>query len=105
MPGPNAGADRYFVVGETVHLRSRVSKPGGRTPIDPATVELTLLALEGVQTLTDPIAFIREREGEFTLGLATEDLVPGTYTVAVRHADGPQRVTVATDRFVLRAAA
>lgn len=93
---------RSFLVGETVHLRSRVSRPGTRTPTDPAEVALTSLTLDGVETLQAPVPFTREREGEYVLTLTTEDLVPGTYGVVIRHADGPAKVSLATDRFVLR---
>lgn len=95
---------RYFIVGETVHLRSRISEPGGRKPVDPDTVALTFLGLEGgASVLTEPLPLTREVEGEWVLAIPTVDLAPGVYTLAVTHADGPSKVTVATDQFVLRA--
>lgn len=100
MP-PKGSSDRYFTVGETVHLRSRVSLPGTRTPTDPASVALTTLRREGVDVLTGPMAFIRNAEGDFSLSLPTLDLTPGTYDLVVTHSDGPEKVTLVTDRFVL----
>jgi hypothetical protein len=98
MPTP----DRSFLVGETVHLRSRVSLPGTRTPTDPASVTLTSLRRDGVETLVEPTPFTRVREGEYVLTLTTGLLPSGTYDVVVTHADGPAKVSLATDRFVLR---
>lgn len=103
MP-PRGGADRHFNVGETVHFRSRVAEPGTRTPTDPATVALTSLRLDDVEVLPAPREFVRQQQGEFTLALPTADLAPGTYHVSVTHSDGPERVTIVTDRFVLQAA-
>ena len=102
MP-PRSGALRTFLVGETVHLHSRVSLPGTRTPTDPTEVALVSLTLGGVETLTGPVPFTREREGEYALTLLTEGRAPGTYHLVVRHADGPERVTLVEDEFVLRA--
>ena len=102
MAMPVSGATRTFLVGETVHLRSRVSLPGTRTPTDPAEVALSSLTLDGVETLADPLPFTREREGEYALTLPTLGMAGGTYRLVVRHTDGPQRVALATDEFVLR---
>ena len=101
MP-PRSGALRTFLVGETVHLRSRVSLPGTRTPTDPALVELASLTLDGVETLVAPTPFVREKEGEYVLTLLTDTLAPGTYGLVVRHSDGPEKVTLTSDEFVLR---
>ena len=102
MSQSGTGAPRFFTQGETIHLRSRVSIPGTRTPIDPSTVALTSMVRNKVQVLEEPLEFTREGVGEFTLSLPTSGLAAGTYEIVVTHADGPDRVTLATDRFVLR---
>lgn len=94
-------APRYFNVGETIHLTSRVALPGSRTPVDPDVVVLSSLRREGVETLDGPVAFSKIATGEYALTLATADLVPGSYTLAVTHATGTSRVTISTDQFVL----
>lgn len=94
---------RAFLVGETVHLTTRVSLPGTKTPTDPATVELASLALNGIETLDAPVPFVRLGEGDYALDLQTTLLAPGTYAIVIRHADGVDKVALTTDQFVLTA--
>lgn len=98
----SSGGDRAFLIGETVHLRSRVSLPGTRTPTDPAVVELASLRLAGAETLSAPVPFVRQNQGEYTLDLQTHLLVAGPYDLTVRHSNGPDQVTLADDSFVLQ---
>lgn len=92
---------RSFLLGETVHLTTRVSLPGTKTPTDPATVELASLTLDGVETLDAPISFTRLGEGDYALDLQTDSLTPGTYGIVIRHADGVEKVALTSDQFVL----
>lgn len=97
-------APRAFVIGDTVHFRSRVSLPGTSTPTDPALVVLSTLSLAGTSVLVAPLPFTRELEGEYVLSLPTDNLVVGVYDVSVTHSSGPSMVTVVTDQFVLQTA-
>lgn len=101
MPPPRTGAPRSFTVGETIHFRSRISIAGTKTPTDPALVRLTSLKHDGTEVLVSALDFSREAQGEYVLTLQTDALSPGTYEVVVVHSDGPEKVTLATDRFVL----
>lgn len=103
MPSSTTGVDRYFLVGSTIHLRCRVSLPGTRTPTDPATVAVVKLKVGAVEiTLSNPV-FTRIEEGEYRLSIPTTTLAAGTYQVTVRLEDGPSKVLLLTDQFVLRA--
>ena len=95
---------RNFKVGETVHMLSRVSLPGTKTPVSPASVALTSLTREDGEavSVTLPMEFTEEREGELTLVLPTVDLVPATYLLTITHQSGPGRVALVTDAFVLQ---
>lgn len=99
---PTSSTTRSFVVGETVHLRTRVSKPGTREPTDPASVVLTSLK-RGSDVLTPATTgFTRVGQGDFLLVLPTAGLIPGEYVVVITVADGPNRISILTDRFALR---
>ena len=96
--------EKSFLVGETVHLRSRVAEPGTKKPVDPASVTLTSWRKGTEEILNSPIAFSREGQGEYALTLETVGMEPGTYHVTVMHSDGPERIAAATDTFVLQSA-
>jgi hypothetical protein len=102
----SSGADRFYLVGETVHLHVKVSKPGTRTPDDPATVALTTLKL-GTESMLEGVpttAFTRNAQGDYTLTIPTAGFPPGTYSLAVRLANGAEAVVLLTDSFVVKAA-
>lgn len=97
----NQTGDRTFKVGETIHLRTRISVAGTRTPTD-ATVTLTRLMLGAVPVTVTPTAFTRINEGDYQLVLHTDSLVPGAYDVVITISGGPDLVAIVTDRFALR---
>lgn len=93
-----------FLVGETVHLRARVSKAGTKTPYSPQTVRLTSLSLDGAPVVLPAVVdFTRLVEGEFLLILDTSTLAPGVYSVVVTLSDGPTAVRLLRGSFVLDA--
>lgn len=95
---------RSFVVGETVHLWARVSRPGSKQPYSPDIVRLTGLSRNGVAViLPDTVDFATEKTGEFHLVLHTADLAVGTYHIVVLLSDGPDAVRIMEDDFVLSA--
>lgn len=101
--------NRYFYVGETVYVRAKVSRPGTKVPIDPdAVVLVTLLRAGATVPETVPGSFGRLAEGDYSLGIATDDLIAGTYAITVRvvgpDSDSPIKVVLVKDRFVLKAA-
>lgn len=97
-------APRSFYIGETVHLRVRVSEPGTRKPTDAGAVSITSLKRGAtVVTPADP-TFDRVREGDYALTLPTAGLAAGTYDIQVTVSDGPAAVVIIPDRFVLKAA-
>jgi hypothetical protein len=96
-----SGGDRYFVQGSTVHLRVRVSEPGTRTPAD-ATVVLTSLKTGGTAVTPATTAFTRVNQGDYLLVLPTAPLAPGAYDVRITVSDGPAKVSIITDRFVVK---
>lgn len=98
-----ASGDRYFLIGETVHLRARVSLPGTRTPTT-ATVTLASLKRDGTVITPATTAFTEVHEGDYTYVLATVGFTAGTYDVLVRVASGTSKVMLLSDKFVLRAA-
>ena len=79
-----------------------MSLPNTKRPVDPDTVALTSVKWGTTEILDDPVDFVRDGEGQYSLALATVDLDPGTYTLTVTHADGPQKVTIVTNSFVLQ---
>ena len=93
--------DRFFLRGSTVHMRVRVSEPGTKRPAD-ATVALTSLKRGAVVVPVDNPTFSRINQGDHLLVLPTADLTPSTYEVVVTVSDGPSKVTVLTDRFVVK---
>ncbi len=105
---PNQG-DRFFKVGETVYVRAKVSLPGTKTPVDPDSVVLATLQRVGdTEPVEVPSTFGRLAEGDYSLGIATDELVPGTYNLTVRvqgpDDDVPVRVVLPEDRFILKPA-
>lgn len=96
--------EKSFLVGETVHLRSRVADPGTKRPVDPDAVLLTSWRKGTEEILDAPVEFSREAKGEYALTLETVGMDPGTYHITVVHSDGPQRIAAATDTFVLQSA-
>lgn len=95
--------NRAYIVGETVLLRTRVSQPGTKIPVDPDTVKLTSLTLTGQETLAEPVTFTREGIGDYALSIQTAGLTPGVYDLVVTYTDGVQ-VTIDRDTFVLQEA-
>lgn len=93
--------ERSYVVGETIEVRTRLAKPGTKLPVD-ANVAITKLQRVGGSAVEPIPAFIREAEGDYATVLATEGWVPGTYDLVVRVDDGPEKVVLVADRFVLR---
>lgn len=105
---PNQG-DRFFVVGETVYVRAKVSLPGTKTPVDPDSIVLATLQRVGDDDpLVVPSTFGRLAEGDYSIGIATDDFEPGTYNLTVRvqgpDSDTPVRVVLPQDRFILKSA-
>jgi len=97
-----ADATLDFLVGETVHLRARVSKAGSRVPYSPQTVRLTSLRLAGADVALPAIVdFTKVAEGDFTLVIDSSPLAPGTYDVVVTLSDGPNAVRLLRGTFVL----
>lgn len=95
-------ADLNFLVGETVHLRVRVSKAGTKTPYSPGVVRLTSLALDGAPVALPPtVDFTRTVEGEFLLILDTSVLLPGVYSAVITLTDGATAVRLLRGSFVL----
>jgi hypothetical protein len=104
MSNVNVDLARSFIVGETVHLEVRVSKPGTKTPTDPTTVQLASLK-KGSQAITvSSPDFTRVAEGDFTYTIHTATLQPGTYNLVVRVASGTDEVVLVPDAFVLNPA-
>lgn len=95
---------RQFVVGETVHIGIRVSKPGTKTPVDPASVELHTLKRDGGAQTFGNSSFTKVAEGDYTYVIHTTDLQPGAYTLSVMVADGADAVVLVADQFVLNPA-
>lgn len=96
-----ASNDRYFIKPSTVHLRARISEPGSRQPTD-ATVVLTALRLGATPVTVATTAFTRLALGDYTLSIPTADLAAGAYDVVVTVSDGPDKISVLTDRFVVQ---
>lgn len=94
-------ADRYFIKPATAKLRVQVSEPGTKTPAD-ATVTLTSLRTGGASATVATTVFTRQAKGDYVLIVPTADLLAGTYDVLVTVADGPEKVAVVTDRFVVQ---
>lgn len=97
----NAGS-RFFLVGETPHLRVRVSQPGTKKPLDAGSVVLTTLRTGTTVVAVTTTAFTREAEGDYLLVLPTAGLAPGEYDLVITVSDGPTKVSILTDRFALR---
>lgn len=97
-----ASPPRSFVIGETVVLSTRISSPGTKKPVDPATVTLSLLSRAGTPVTVSPTGFTRLGTGDYSFSLQTDGLAAGTYDVTVTVADGPSSVVILTDRFVLQ---
>lgn len=100
----NSGADRFYLVGETIHLHVKASLPGTKTPADPATVALSSLKL-GADSVLEALAtttFTRLAQGDYTLTIPTAGFAPGTYTMAVTLANGIDAVVILTDTFVVK---
>ena len=100
----SSGADRFYLVGETVHLHVKVSKPGTKTPDDPATVSLSALKLGTTPVPVAVTDFTRNAQGDYGLTIPTAGFTPGTYSLSVTLADGSDRVVILTDTFVVKAA-
>ena len=98
-------ADRIFTVGETVHLRVKVSRAGTKTPTTPTDgVVLRRWSHDGVAlTLPDPATFTPITEGLYELVLQSDALAPGTYSWLAAASSGPTAVSQAEDTFVLAA--
>lgn len=102
---PVSRPERSYLVGETVHLHVKVSKPGTKTPTDPNSVRLSSLNLagesmmEGVPTLT----FTRINLGDYTLVIPTVGFPLGTYDLTVTIESGPSAVVILGDRYVVQA--
>ena len=96
-------ADRIFTVGETVHLRVRVSRAGTKTPATPTQgVTLRRFSRDGVAVpLPDEPDFAAVVEGLYELVIQTEDMEPGTYSWLAAASNGPTAVSQAEDTFVL----
>lgn len=94
--------DRFFKVGETVHLRVGVSKPGTREPTDATVTLVSLHHDEQPLTVSNP-AFTRAGVGDYEYVLATHSLLPGTYKVVARVSGGETKISILVDQFVLRA--
>lgn len=96
--------DRNFKVGETVHMRVRVSEAGTKSPAD-ATSTLTALRKDGAPVALPAVTeFSVLAQGDHLLVLRTADLATGDYEVVVTVSDGPDKVSILTDRFVLKVA-
>lgn len=94
-------ANRRYKVGETVHLRVRVNLPGTRIPTDAGSVVLTSLTRDGIPVPADTV-FTRDALGDYSLVISTEGFSAGSYEVVVTISDGPEKVVVLEDTFVLR---
>ena len=92
--------DKSFVRGSTVHLRARVSEPGGKRPVS-ASVVLTALRRGATPVTVDTTTFTEEAVGDYSLVVPTADLDPGAYSVVITVSDGPSKVSVLTDSFVV----
>lgn len=93
---------RAFTVGETVHLRARVSTPGTRIPVDPDEVTLVSLQRAGTEILGGPMVFNKDAVGDYSLVLPTEGYVAGVYQLTVRYEDAdPEKVVIDHDQFAL----
>jgi hypothetical protein len=100
----SSGADRFYLVGETIHLHVKASKPGTKTPDDPATVVLTSLKVGGTPVTVATTAFTRVAQGDYVLTIPTVGFTPGTYSLAVTLANGADAVVILTDTCVVKAA-
>lgn len=96
-----ANNDRYFIKPSTVHLRARISEPGTKQPTD-ATVVLTALRLGTTTVTVATTAFTRAALGDYTLTIPTAALTAGAYDVVVTVSNGPNKISVLTDRFVVK---
>ena len=97
--------ERGFVIPSTVHLRALVFAPGTRKAQDADTVVLSSLSHDGALVVgaVDP-TFTRVGVGDYRLDLATAGLSAGIYKAIVTVSDGPERVLVLRETFVLLAA-
>lgn len=94
-------SDRSFMVGESVLLRVRVSKPGSRRPTDAGTVVLTSLRRGTTNVGVTTTAFTRVAEGEYELLVPTVGFTAGTYSLVVTVQGGPEKIVMVTDQFIL----
>lgn len=95
---------RNFFVGETVHLTTRVSLPGTKTPAT-AVVTLESLKLNGAVLTVADTTFDEKTKGEYILAIPTVGFAPGLYdlVVTVTGTVGGQAVVVKVpDSFVLK---
>jgi hypothetical protein len=96
---------KFFVIPTTVLVSIKVTNTATGAPIDPTSVTLTSITLNGLPVTVAHTAFTRVITGDYLLPIATSTLQPGSYTmlitvVGVDPLDNPAS-TVVTDAFVL----
>jgi len=95
-------ADRIFVVGQTVHLRMKVSVPGTRNPADPDQVTLVAFFRDNVSVaLPTNVTFTKVTDGLYELVIPTVGFQPGVFKWRGRAYSGPLAVALKDDTFVL----
>lgn len=94
-------ASRHFVVGDTVFMYVKTSKPGTRTPEDADTVTLVSLTEDGLPVVPPVVDFTRIDTGSYELALVTDGWGVGVYKVIVRVFKAPNRAKLLSDEFVL----
>lgn len=94
---------RAFLVGETVRLQLRVSRPGSGVPANPAEVRLHSLRRDGAPVDVLARGFTRVLDGQYELALPTDGMQAGAYRWVALASDGPLATSLVEDTFVLRA--
>lgn len=77
----NTDAIRYFTIGETAVITVKVNKPSTRQPIDPTSVTMSRLTLDGLAQPIGGYVFERQSEGVYKLSIDTTDMAAGAYGV------------------------